>query len=202
MLLPHRRSPGRSHHRRRGPEHLRRRREPAPRASRRWPSRAALPCRAPCATWWNCASNTSSIDGGEHQLKNVSRSVQVFHVRQAKLGLRPGHDDAHGAADHAALRRPDSAGRKHTFEVTLEKLVAQSEGMVHRPRRRAVRTSSSPHPTVSRRHAKLQRGRRGAAGRGSRLDQRHRRSTSTALQGRRAGGAACRHRSCGSAMSS
>ena len=45
------------------------------------------------------------VDGGEHQVKNVSRAVQVFHVRPAKAARHRRDDDAHRAAGHAALRR-------------------------------------------------------------------------------------------------
>ena len=49
---------------------------------------------------------------------------------------------------------PDSAGRKHTFEVSMEKLVGQSQGMcIGRAADQCELVV--PHPTVSRRHAKL-----------------------------------------------
>ena len=44
------------------------------------------------------------VDGGEHQLKNVSRSVQIFHVQLAKAAVAVGTTTRDGAADHAAFR--------------------------------------------------------------------------------------------------
>lgn len=92
-------------------------------------------------------------DGGEHQLKNVSRSVQVFHVRQAKL-VAPGTTTRMVPQITLRFEGPDSAGRKHAFEVSMEKLVGQSQGMcIGRAADQCELVV--PHPTVSRRHAKL-----------------------------------------------
>ncbi len=92
-------------------------------------------------------------DGGEHQLKNVSRSVQVFHVRQAKL-VSPGTTTRmvpqitlrfEGPIRRAASTRSKcrwkswSASRKACASAAPP---TQCELVV-------------PHPTVSRRHAKL-----------------------------------------------
>ena len=44
------------------------------------------------------------VDGGEHQVKNVSRPVQVFHVR-AQAGASVRTTTTQRAAGHAALRR-------------------------------------------------------------------------------------------------
>lgn len=92
-------------------------------------------------------------DGGEHQLKNVSRSVQVFHVRPAKL-TSPGTTTRMIPQITLRFEGPDSAGRKHAFEVGLDKLVTQPQGYVIG---RAADQCELvvPHPTVSRRHAKL-----------------------------------------------
>lgn len=92
------------------------------------------------------------VDGGEHRLKNVSRSMHVFHVRPAG-----------SAAATTARRTPevnlrfegvDSAGLKHAFEISLEKLASYANGMV------IGRASGQcelivSHATVSRRHARL-----------------------------------------------
>lgn len=92
-------------------------------------------------------------DGGEHQLKNVSRAVQVFHVRPAKL-MAPGTTTRMVPQITLRFEGPDSAGRKHTFEVSMEKLVGQSQGMcIGRAADQCELVV--PHPTVSRRHAKL-----------------------------------------------
>lgn len=91
-------------------------------------------------------------DGGEHQLKNVSRSVQVYHVRQAKMA--PGTTTRMVPQITLRFEGPDSAGRKHVFEVPLEKLVGQPQGMfIGRAADQCELVV--PHPTVSRRHAKL-----------------------------------------------
>src|SRR5882672_7945614 len=92
-------------------------------------------------------------DGGEQQMKNVSRSVQIFHVRhsrQTPIGTTTPmvpqitlHFEGH-----------DSAGGKHAFEVALGKLMTQPLGMV-------IGRSADQcelvvaHATVSRRHARL-----------------------------------------------
>jgi adenylate cyclase len=92
-------------------------------------------------------------DGGEHQLKNVSRSVQVFHVRPAKL-VAPGTTTRMVPQITLRFEGPDSAGRKHAFEVSMEKLVGQSQGMcIGRAADQCELVV--PHPTVSRRHARL-----------------------------------------------
>jgi class 3 adenylate cyclase len=92
-------------------------------------------------------------DGGEHQLKNVSRSVQVFHVRRAKL-VSPGTTTRMVPQITLRFEGPDSAGRKHAFEVSMEKLVGQSQGMcIGRAADQCELVV--PHPTVSRRHARL-----------------------------------------------
>jgi len=95
------------------------------------------------------------VDGGEHSLKNVSRSVQIFHVRQAKAAAPPTHTTTR-MVPQVTLRfeGTDSAKTKHSFEVTLEKLMSRSDGMVIG---RAADQCDFvlAHPTVSRRHARL-----------------------------------------------
>ncbi len=96
------------------------------------------------------------VDGGEHQLKNVSRSVQIFHVQTAmRAKRRAGHArPAWSRRSPCASRAPIRPSRKHIFEVTLEKLVSQPQGMVIG---RAADQCDLvvAHPTVSRRHARL-----------------------------------------------
>jgi len=92
-------------------------------------------------------------DGGEQQLKNVSRSVQIFHVRHSRQ--TPVVTTTRMVPQITLLfEGPDSAGRKHAFEVALDKLMTQSQGMV-------IGRSADQcelvvaHATVSRRHARL-----------------------------------------------
>jgi adenylate cyclase len=92
-------------------------------------------------------------DGGEQQLKNVSRAVQIFHVRHAR---QPTLGTTTRMVPQITLRfeGPDSTGRKHTFDVALDKLMTQPQGMV-------IGRSADQcelvvaHATVSRRHARL-----------------------------------------------
>lgn len=94
------------------------------------------------------------VDGGEHSLKNVSRSVQIFHVKHAKAAA-PAHTTTR-MVPQVTLRfeGTDSTKTKHSFEVTLDKLMGRSDGMV-------IGRSADQcefvvaHPTVSRRHARL-----------------------------------------------
>ncbi|MFZ5779396.1 MAG: FHA domain-containing protein [Pseudomonadota bacterium] len=95
------------------------------------------------------------VDGGEHQLKNVSRSVQVFHVRPSKpAAASVGTTTRMVPQITLRFEGADSTRNKHAFEVTLEKLMSRQEGMVIG---RAVDQCDFviAHPTVSRRHARL-----------------------------------------------
>lgn len=95
------------------------------------------------------------IDGGEHSLKNVSRSVQVYHV---KLAPQSGADSATAtrAAPRVSLRfeGADSKGQRYLFDVALDKLMGAPEGM-------SIGRAGDqcdlvlPHATASRRHARL-----------------------------------------------
>ncbi|MFO1082769.1 MAG: adenylate/guanylate cyclase domain-containing protein [Reyranellaceae bacterium] len=96
------------------------------------------------------------IDGGEHQLKNVSRAVQVFHVRAARREAAATVGTTTRMVPQITLRfeGSDSSGGKHGFEVALGKLMERSQGQV-------IGRSADQcdlvvaHPTVSRRHARL-----------------------------------------------
>jgi class 3 adenylate cyclase len=94
------------------------------------------------------------IDGGEHQLKNVSRAVQIFHVRHAKPAATLGTTTRLVPQITLRFEGTDSASHKHTFEVALGKLIARSQGMVIG---RAADQCDLvvAHATVSRRHARL-----------------------------------------------
>ncbi|CAN5807607.1 hypothetical protein BH11PSE3_BH11PSE3_13330 [soil metagenome] len=94
------------------------------------------------------------VDGGEHQLKNVSRSVQVFHVRQAEAPVAMGTTTRMVPQVTLRFEGTDSTSSKHAFEVTLEKLMSRADGLVIG---RAADQCDLvvAHPTVSRRHARL-----------------------------------------------
>jgi adenylate cyclase len=93
------------------------------------------------------------VDAGEHRLKNVSRPVQIYHVK---------------AAEHASVRTTSSfvprstlrfhgvdvAGHTFALDVALEKLIATRSGLVIG---RDADQCELPlvHSTVSRRHARL-----------------------------------------------
>ncbi|MBS0223068.1 MAG: adenylate/guanylate cyclase domain-containing protein [Proteobacteria bacterium] len=98
------------------------------------------------------------VDGGEHKLKNVSRPVQIFHVRNAAAS---GHADESAKTTTRLLPQitlrfegANSAGQKFSFDVALDRLVTLAQGMVIG---RAADQCELvvPHPTVSRRHARL-----------------------------------------------
>ena len=94
------------------------------------------------------------VDGGEHQVKNVSRPVHVFHVP------RPCQDAAVKTTTRLVpqislrFEGADSAGQKFGFDVALDKLITPPQGMVIG---RAADQCELvvPHATVSRRHARL-----------------------------------------------
>jgi class 3 adenylate cyclase len=94
------------------------------------------------------------IDGGEHQVKNVSRVVQVFHVRPARAAVPAGATTRIMPQITLRFEGTDSTSHKHAFEVTLEALMSRAQGMVIG---RAADQSDLvvAHATVSRRHARL-----------------------------------------------
>jgi hypothetical protein len=94
------------------------------------------------------------VDGGEHQVKNVSRAVQVFHVRPAKAAVTVGTTTRMVPQITLRFEGTDSTNTKHAFEVTLEKLMGRAQGMVIG---RAADQCDLvvAHATVSRRHARL-----------------------------------------------
>jgi class 3 adenylate cyclase len=94
------------------------------------------------------------VDGGEHQLKNVSRAVQVFHVRAAKPTATISTTTRIVPQVTLRFEGTDSSNQRHSFEVTLDKLMSRSSGMVIG---RAADQCDLvvAHPTVSRRHARL-----------------------------------------------
>ena len=88
------------------------------------------------------------IDGGEHRLKNVSRPIHVFHVRQA---ARPASATAHVKMRFEGV---DSSGVTYAFDVPLDRLSSSSSGMVIGRAAGHCELIVS-HATVSRRHARL-----------------------------------------------
>ena len=94
------------------------------------------------------------VDGGAQTLKNVSRSVQIFHVKHAKSAVPSNTTTRMVPQVTLRFEGTDSGKTKHSFEVTLEKLMSRSDGMV-------IGRSADQcefvvaHPTVSRRHARL-----------------------------------------------
>jgi adenylate cyclase len=93
------------------------------------------------------------VDGGEHRLKNVSRPVQIYHLRaRAGASLRT----TTSALPKATLRfhGSDLAGHTFSFELALDRLMSLREGLVIG---RDAGQCDLPlvHATVSRRHARL-----------------------------------------------
>jgi len=93
-------------------------------------------------------------DGGVQQMKNVSRGVQIFHVRHGHQPAPVGTTTRMVPQITLRFEGADSAGSKHSFEVALDKLMQQSQGMVI-GRSGDQSELVVAHPTVSRRHARL-----------------------------------------------
>jgi class 3 adenylate cyclase len=92
------------------------------------------------------------IDSGEHQLRNVSRPVHVFHVRQAgRVDVTTAHRTPQVKVRFEGV---DSSGMKHAFEFSLDRLASFSSGMVIGRAMGHCELVVS-HATVSRRHARL-----------------------------------------------
>jgi class 3 adenylate cyclase len=93
------------------------------------------------------------VDGGEHQAKNVSRSLHVFHVRRREN--TPTKTVTSSALPQATLRfqGADPEGRKFAFTLKFDKLLEKREGLVIG--RDFECDGVLAHSTVSRRHARL-----------------------------------------------
>ena len=92
------------------------------------------------------------IDGGEHQAKNVSRSLQIYHVHARTAASTR---TTTSAVPRLTLRfRGMLAGRPYGFELAIDRLMARPDGLVIG---RALDQSDFvlSHSTVSRRHARL-----------------------------------------------
>jgi class 3 adenylate cyclase len=93
------------------------------------------------------------VDGGPHQMKNVSRPVHVFHIRTAPASSTK---TTTRVLPQVTLRfeGADSAGQKYGFDVALAQLMQAPQGMTIG---RAIDQCDFvvAHATVSRRHARL-----------------------------------------------
>jgi class 3 adenylate cyclase len=93
------------------------------------------------------------VDGGELQGRNISRSLQVYHVRARKNASTRTTTSIVPRAT-LRLRGTDRDGRKYAFDVKLDELMTRREGIVIG--RDFVQCGLVvSHSTVSRRHARL-----------------------------------------------
>ncbi len=97
--------------------------------------------------------NYAFVDGGDHQMKNVSRPVHIFHVRAA-AGLANTTTTRILPQITLRFQGADSTGNKFAFDVPLDKLMTMDKGMVIG---RAADQCELvvAHATVSRLHARL-----------------------------------------------
>jgi class 3 adenylate cyclase len=93
------------------------------------------------------------VDGGEHQVKNVSRSLHIYHVRPRNV--TPTKTMTSAAPPQATLRfqGTDLEGRKFGFNLKFDKLMEKQEGLVIG--RDFECDGVLSHSTVSRQHARL-----------------------------------------------
>jgi class 3 adenylate cyclase len=93
------------------------------------------------------------VEGGEHALKNVSRPVQIYHVRP-RAGSSTRTTTSVIPERTLRFRGTDRSGKRYAFDVNVEKLIARADGMVIG---RDVDQCDIvlSHSTVSRRHARL-----------------------------------------------
>jgi len=90
------------------------------------------------------------VDGGEHQVKNVSRSLHIYHVR--RRDVTPAKTIISAPAT-LRFQGADLEGRKFGFNLKLDKLMEKLEGLVIG---RAFECDGVlSHSTVSRQHARL-----------------------------------------------
>jgi adenylate cyclase len=90
------------------------------------------------------------VDGGEHQVKNVSRSLHIYHVR--RRDVTPTKTIISAPAT-LRFQGADLEGRKFGFNLKLDKLMEKLEGLVIG---RAFECDGVlSHSTVSRQHARL-----------------------------------------------
>jgi len=90
------------------------------------------------------------VDGGEHQVKNVSRSLHIYHVRRRDVTPTK---TVISAPATLRFQGADLEGRKFGFNLKLDKLLEKGEGLVIG---RAFECDAVlSHSTVSRQHARL-----------------------------------------------
>ena len=92
------------------------------------------------------------VDGGEHEAKNVSRPLQIYHV-QARTGASTRTTTS--VVPQVTLRfRGTHDGRKYAFDVSIDKLMTRRDGLsIGRDFDQCDIVVS--HSTISRRHARL-----------------------------------------------
>lgn len=92
------------------------------------------------------------IDGGEHQVKNVSRPVHIYHVRPTTTLS----ETTAPILPEAMMRfeGTDPSGHKYGFDLSLDRLATRPQGAIIG---RAIDQCELvlAHRTVSRRHARL-----------------------------------------------
>jgi hypothetical protein len=95
----------------------------------------------------------SFVDGGEHHAKNITRKLQIYHVRPPEASSSR---TTTTAAPERMLRfqGSDRSGKKYGFDLNLEKLMSRRDGVVI-GRDVGQCDVVLAHSTVSRRHARL-----------------------------------------------
>jgi len=93
-------------------------------------------------------------EGGTHQVKNVSRPVELFHVRSVAVAPPVATRAAHPVRGGWRLEGADSSGNQFRLEIAAAALTAASGGLVLGRAADQCDLCLS-HPTVSRRHACL-----------------------------------------------
>src|SRR5262249_27551558 len=93
------------------------------------------------------------VDGGEHRAKNVSRALQIYHVRP-RLGAPTQTTTSIPPRTTLRFRGADRLGKRFSFEVRLDNLLIRPDGFVIG---RDVDHCDIvlAHATVSRRHARI-----------------------------------------------
>jgi len=93
------------------------------------------------------------VDGGEHQAKNVSRSLHIYHVRPREVAPTKTMTSASRPQGTLRFHGADLAGRKFGFNLKFDKVMEKREGLVIG--RGLECDGVLSHSTVSRRHARL-----------------------------------------------
>ena len=92
------------------------------------------------------------VDGGEHQVKNVSRSLHIYHVRRRDVIPTKTMTSAPPPAT-LRFQGADLEGRKFGFNLKFDKLIEKRQGLVIG---RALECDGVlSHSSVSRQHARM-----------------------------------------------